>query len=107
MGAIESIVALIVQGDQYSDAEKAAAIVQAQERDDALRLNEAKEVILDSLPLSTTSGKLTNRFYEDAENIPQRYSAQDLSKLTGLPVGDGKAFTSGAKRIETNAEHLR
>lgn len=100
LGAIESIISLIVQGDQYSEAQKAAAIVQAQERDDALRLNTAKEVILDALPLSATSGKLTNRFYNDAENIPQRLSAQDLAKRTGLPIGKNKVFTSGAERIE-------
>lgn len=100
LGAIESIVNLIVKGDEYSEAEKAAAIVQAQERDDALRLHAAKEVILDALPLSVTSGKLTNRFYEDAADIPQRYSAQDLAKMTGLPIGKNKVFTSGAERIE-------
>ena len=93
--------------DDIPEYEKNLMMIKAKETDSILEIQKAKEIILDSLPLSVTSGRLTNRFYQDAENIPQRYSAQDLSKLTGLPVGDGKAFTSGPKRIEANAEHSR
>lgn len=99
LGAIESIVNLIQAGDQYSDEERRQAVLQAQEKEDVLAKAKATEIILDSLPLSVTTGKLSQRFYSDAENIPERLSAQDISKLKGLPVGQGKVFTSGAKRI--------
>jgi|SRR5579863_2788858 len=89
LGAVEKIVSLIVEGWKYSDAERTAAVVAAHEKDDAVQLGRAKEIILDALPLSVTSGKLTNRFYKDAKKIPERYSAQDV----GLPMGRNKAFT--------------
>ena len=91
LGAVETIINLIRKGEQYSDFERAQAIIQAQQREDVLAQTAAKEVILDSLPLSITSGKLSNRFYADAENVPERYSAQQV----GLPVGSRKAFTAG------------
>lgn len=107
LGAVESIIGILTRCDEIPEAEKHAMMVKARETEKILEVQKAKEIILDSLPLSMTSGKLTDRFYRDAENIPQRLSAQDLSKLTGLPLGEGKAFTSGAKRIPTYAEHSR
>ncbi len=99
LGAVEATIRLIVMGDNYSAEEKRLAIIQAQEKDEELQLNRKRDMILDSLPLSVTSGKLTNRFYNDAENIPDRLSAQDVAKIKHMPLGENKCFTSGTKRI--------
>lgn len=99
LGAVEAIIGIMTRCDEVTEAEKNAMMIKARETEKILEIQKAKEIILDSLPLSVTSGKLTNRFYQDAEDIPQRLSAQDLQKLTGLPVGKGKVFTSGAERI--------
>ena len=99
LGAVEALIGILTRCDEIPEAEKMAMMIKAKETEKVLEIQRAKEIILDSLPLTVTSGKLTNRFYQDAENIPQRLSAQDLQKLTGLPVGEGKAFTSGAERI--------
>lgn len=91
LGAIEKIVGLIVEGYKYSDAQRTEAVIAAAEKEEAIKLNRAKEIILDALPLSVTSGKLSNRFYDDASKRPERYSAQEV----GLPTGENKAFTFG------------
>lgn len=99
LGAIESIVQLIVQGDQFSEWEKALAIVQAQEKEDALALNSAKEIIMESLPTNVTKGTFLPSAMKRAEDIPEKYSYQDIQKMKGLPMGDNKFFTTGAKRV--------
>lgn len=99
LGAVEAIVGILTRCDEIPEYEKNLMMIKARETEKILEAQRAKEIILDSLPLDVTRGKLTDRFYRDAEDIPQRYSAQDLHKLTGLPIGEGKTFTSGAQRI--------
>ena len=98
LGAVEKAIDLVIMSDHYSVAEKKAAIVATQEKEEVEMFNQKRDMILDALPLSVTSGKLTNRFYNDAENIPQRYSAQDIQKIKGMPLGANKCFTGGARR---------
>lgn len=99
LGAVEAIIGILTRCDEIPEWEKNLMMIKARETEKVMEINRAKEIILDSLPLTVTSGKLTNRFYEDAADLPQRFSAEDIQKMKGLPVGENKAFTSGAKRI--------
>lgn len=100
LGEVETIVSLIDAGrTRYSDAERTRAVIEDTKRQEQVDLQRAKEMILDSLPLDVTRGKLSNRFYNDAENIPENFSAEQVQHAKGLPLGDGKSFTSGSRGV--------
>jgi hypothetical protein len=99
LGAVNQAVMLHVAGDQYSEYEKTLAVIQAAERDDEIDLAQKRDIILEALPTNITNGKFMPSALKRAANIPEKYSAQDILKMKGLPFGEGKAFTSGAKRI--------
>lgn len=98
IGAVEASIRLILQGDLYTEEQKRQAIIESDQKDESLRIRRCAEKILGTLPLDMTRGKLTNRFYNDAADIPEKYSAQDIARLTGMPLGERKSFTGGARR---------
>ena len=99
LSAVETAIDLIERGDEYTDYERTLAVIQAAEREDQVNLAQARDVILESLPLNVTKGTFLPSAMKRAEDIPEKFSAQDILNQKGLPYGENKAFTTGAKRI--------
>lgn len=98
LGAVNAVIDIYTRTDNMPESEKQALVIKAQEqelKEEMGKVEAAKEIILDCLPLSLTTGKLTDRFYRDATDIPERLSAQDVHKLNQLPFGTNKVFTGG------------
>lgn len=98
MAAIESIIGILTRCDEIPEWEKNAMMIKARETEKTMKIEAAKEIIMDALPLRVTDGLLSYKAMKRAEEIPERFSAQDIQKLKGFPVGDKKAFTAGAER---------
>ena len=98
-GAVEAIIGILTRCDEIPEWEKNLMMIKARETEKVMKIEAAKEIIMDALPLRVTDGLLSHKAMKRAEDIPERFSAQDIQKLKGLPVGQNKAFTSGAERI--------
>lgn len=99
LGAVESVIKILTRCDDISDYEKNLMMIKAKETEKIMEVQKAKEIIMDALPLRVTDGLLSSKAMARASDIPERFSAQDIQKLKGLPVGANKAFTSGVQRI--------
>jgi len=99
LGAVEAAIGILTKCEDISEHDKQVMLLKAKETDKLMRVNEAKEIIMESLPLSVTTGCFLPSGMKRAEDVPERLSAQDVQKITGLPLGKNKSFTTGTERV--------
>lgn len=101
--AIEAAIHLIEAGDRYTKAEKLAAMVKAQEIEQEAGVQKVYEKIMEKMPVFDLDAGVSGQpARPKAEDLPQKLSAEDVHRMTGMPVGRNKLFVGGSPVKDKN-----